>query len=270
MLPTLPLARVVAIHPESHSVDVEMMQTGQRIGNVRVLSMSAGGDFGMSDLTEPDTTGFGSDKSGTRDIYAAVVWLEGFPAVLGFMFPEVAQCLFPDKGRMVYRHGSDVYITIDAAGNTELAHPSGAFIRLGTSPAHEDLTGRDYDKKWVIKRNTGSAVHIHVEQSGGAASVDIAPAGAVKVKTKSTAEVEAFGKVSLKSDAMVDVTAPTVALNGNIVLNGPVTQGKGSNGGDCKMAGPLGVDGDVTAAGISLTNHVHLEQGDGNDVSKPK
>lgn len=250
----LDLAMVKAIHPESNAVDLVFMKDGRPAAGVKVFSMSASSDSGLADLCDP--------ASGGRTIMAGVAWMMGHPVVIGFMFPEVAQCMFREKGRMVYRHGSDVYFTIDSQGNAELAHPSGAFVRLGASPGHEDLNGKDYDGKWRITRNTGQQVHIHVEQAGGAASVDISPSGAVQVKAKQD--------VSVESDTAVSLKAPNIGLHGAIELDGPVIQGKGANGGECAMAGPLTVDDDVTASGISLTQHTHTEQGDGADVSAPK
>lgn len=256
----LDLGKVTAIHPESNAVDLEIMRDGRPVAGAKVFSPSASSSTGLADLPDP----------ADRTILAGVAWMMGHAVVIGFMFPEVAQCLFSDKGRMVYRHGSDVYITIDDQGNTEVAHPSGAFVRLAVSPEHEDLTGKDYDAKWRITRNTDKPVHIHVEQAGGVASVNIAPDGALAIQTKSTVDVSAKGAVGVSSDESIDMTAPAIGLHGAIELDGPVTQGKGGNGGGCEMAGPLTVTDDVVANGISVSGHTHTEQGDGADVSAPK
>lgn len=265
----LSLARVVNVHPESHAVDVVLMDDGRRIPGVQVLSGSAGSNFGFADLAMPDATGYSAKNTKTRDIYAVLSWVRDHPVVLGFLFPQVAQCLFADKERMVYRHASDVYVTIDKSGNTEVAHPSGAFLRIGTTPGHEDLTGKDYDKVWKIARNTDKAVHIHVEQAGGKASVDIAPSGAIKVDTVSTVDANAAGHIKANSDALIELTAPSIVLNGNTLINGPLSQGTGSAGGAATMNGPVTVSNDMTAGGISLMGHTHTEQGDGAEVSTP-
>jgi hypothetical protein len=34
--------------------------------------------------------------------------------------------------------------------------------RIGTTAAHEDLTGRDFDGKWKIAKNTAAAVYVHL------------------------------------------------------------------------------------------------------------
>lgn len=225
----LSLARVVNIHPESHAVDIVIMDDGRRISGVQVMSQSAGTDFGISDLALPDATGYDAKNTKTRDIYAVVGWVRDIPMVLGFMFPQVAQCLFADKERMVYRHPSDVYLTIDGKGNTELYHPSGAYLRLGESGAHEDLTGKDYDKVWKIKRNTGRKVNIHLEQSGGTATVNISPDGAINVTSKSTVTFESEGETTVKAPH-VTVDTPEAKFTGNVVADGTITDLAGSGG----------------------------------------
>lgn len=220
----LDIARVVETHPESHAVDLEFMADGRRVAGVQVMSSSAGTDMGLSDLSRPDRTGYGAENSAVRDVYAVVSYFGRTPVVLGFLFPQVAQCLFPDRDRMVYRHASDVYMTIDRDGNTEVAHPSGTFLRIGTTPVHEDLTGKDYDKIWNIRRNTDKAVHVQlsVKNAGGqVASVNIDPAGNVtlanqgntSIQTAGNVAVTAGGTMSLSSGGAMTLTAPTIDLN---------------------------------------------------------
>lgn len=276
----LDLGRVVAIHPESHSVDLLMMADGRRLTGVQVVSGSASTNTGSNDLATPDINNAGnpfeSTPSGTRDALAVVAYAGHIPLVMGFLFPQVSQLLFPDPDRMVYRHASDVYVTIDKSGNTEIAHPSGTFFKIGATPEHDDLTAKDFDKRWKIARNTGQAVHLSlVVKNGGAEMARFAmdPAGNALLDTvgnvtadvggNATATVAGNlsatvgGTTTVQSAGVMDLTAPTITLNGNVVLNGPLTQGKGGNGGGCTMLGPLTVTNDVTAGGKSLINHVH-------------
>lgn len=220
----LDIARVVETHPESHAVDLEFMADGRRVAGVQVMSHTAGTDMGLSDLSRPERTGYGSENSAVRDVYAVVSYFGRTPVVLGFLFPQVAQCLFPDRDRMVYRHASDVYMTIDKDGNTEVYHPSGTFLRIGTTAAHEDLTGKDYDKIWSIQRNTDKAVHVQlsVKNAGSqVASVNIDPAGNVSlsnqgntsIQTAGNVAVTAGGTMALSSGGAMTLTAPTIDLN---------------------------------------------------------
>jgi phage baseplate assembly protein gpV len=256
----LDIARVVETRPESHAVDLEFMADGRRLSGVQVMSRSAGTDMGLSDLSQPAQTGYGALNTAVRDVYAVVGYFGQTPVVLGFLFPQVAQCLFPDRDRMVYRHASDVYMTIDAAGNTEVCHPSGTYLRIGTSPAHEDLTGRDYDKLWKIRRNTDKAVHVHLSvKNGGAevASINVDPTGNVTESNVGALSASVGGAASVTSGGAMTLTAPTITLNGQTTINGSLTQGTGAAGGGCTMLGPVSVTNDVVAGGVSLMNHTH-------------
>jgi len=59
------------------------------------------------------------------------------------------------------------------------------------------------------------------------------------------------------SGTEVSITANTIALNGVIQLNGPVTQGTSTHGTSASFIGPMVVTNDVTAEGKSLATHVH-------------
>ena len=59
------------------------------------------------------------------------------------------------------------------------------------------------------------------------------------------------------SGTEVAITANTIALNGVIQLNGPVTQGTSTHGTSASFIGPMSVTNDVTAEGKSLATHVH-------------
>ena len=260
----LTLARVVDVHPESNAVDVVVMEDGRRIPGVQVLSSTAGTNFGFADLAVPDSKGYEAGNSKTRDIYAVVSWVRNIPVVLGFLFPQVAQVLFAEKERMVYRHASDVYVTIDGKGNTEIYHPSGAYFRIGESGAHEDLTGKDYDKVWAIKRNTDKKVHIHLEQGGGVAKLDIDPVGNIDLQHAGNLRASTGGTADITVAGNTTVTTPTLTVNGNVVINGSLTQGMGGSGGGATMMGPVTVSNDVTAGGISLMNHTHPDPQGGN------
>lgn len=240
----LKLAKVARIHPESHAVDITILDDNRRISGVQVMSDLAGTDFGSSDLVEPDLPGYDEPPSKTRDIYAVVTWIGEIPMVLGFLFPQIAQCLFAEKNRKIYRHPSDVYFTIDGEGNTELYHPSGAYLRMGATGAHEDLTGKDYDKLWKIKRNTDKPVHIHIAQGGGKAAINIDPNGNIAIANAGTLVANVTGETTL--------TTPKLTLNGDMQVNGKVT-----------------TSGDVVANGVSVDNHTHPDPQGGN-TQKPE
>lgn len=85
----------------------------------------------------------------------------------------------------------------------------------------------------------------------GAAFVEIDPSSH-KIKAQTSGDIEAT------ASGQITMTAPVVTINApSIVLNGQVTQGKGSNGGSMQLQGPVNVVNDVTAGGKSLINHKH-------------
>lgn len=99
----------------------------------------------------------------------------------------------------------------------------------------------------------------------GAAYVEVDPGShLVKVQTSGNITANAGGSIEMTAAATITLNAP------NIVLNGQLTQGKGSNGGDMTIQGPMTVAGDVTAGGKSLINHVHSGvQTGGGTTGKP-
>lgn len=268
------LGQVVGIHPEANSVDLVLIKGGVRLTGVQVMSGAASGNTGMTDLAMPDLAGtsdpFESGWSNTRDMIAIVGYVGHVPLVFGFLFPQVSQMLFADRERMVYRHASDVYVTIDKDGNTEISHPGGAYFRIGTSSDHEDLTGKDFDKKWKISRNKGKKTHVHLEIPG-AVSFNFSPDGAVTLDCSSTVDVTAGGAVTVKAPS-VTLDAPMTHCTGQLVVDGLIT-GKGglaiSGGNGATVDGNIESTGDQIAGGISTMNHTHTEQGDGAEVSPP-
>lgn len=121
----------------------------------------------------------------------------------------------------------------------------------------------DYADAFVIpgpqsqtKKISGiSASAAQLRTDDGAAFVEVAPGGDITATT---------------TGAMT-INAPTITLNGAVTINGPLTQGKGDAGGKATLLGPLAVDNDVSATGISLTTHTHtgVQTGNGN-TGKPQ
>jgi hypothetical protein len=228
----LDLARVVDSHPESHAVDIVMMQGGRRMSGVQVMTPMAGTDIGWNDLPSPSMIGFDATTTQVRDILAVVAFAGHVPVVLGFLFPQVSQCLFRDKDRMVYRHASDAYVTMDKDGNTELYHPSGTYLRIGASGEHEDLTGKDYDGIWAIKKNTDAAVHVHLSVKNAGAEkclLDIDPSGNVTLQNAGTLDATVAGNTTLTTPHVTMNTAE-LFVSGNIRANGTILDLASSSG----------------------------------------
>ena len=90
-------------------------------------------------------------------------------------------------------------------------------------------------------------------------------AAGIRIHSPTAVVIEAR-VVEIDAATSCTVNTPTFTVNGSTVLNGPLSQGKGSAGGACEMLGPLNVVNDVVGQGKSLHNHVHggVQTGGGN------
>jgi hypothetical protein len=241
------LAKVVAAHPEGYSVDLVFLDDGSRVPSVQVSSPSATTNSGLNDLPVPTASSTGADydvaETKDRDVYALVTFVRGVPVVMGFLFPQICQMLFADLNRRIDRHASDVYTSIDAQGNYELYHPSGTYLRIGASAAHEDLTGKDFDKKWKITKNKTAPVHVHLSVANNGsevASLDFAPTGDAVLHATS-----------------VLISSPATTISGTLHVEGHITYDSGISG-----------TGDIVADGISSEHHHHPDP-QGGQVGEP-
>lgn len=256
----LRLARVADVHPEDHSVDIVMVDDGSRFPGVQVLTLTATTNSGMADLPDVTKTGekWSLTESTDRDMIAIVGFLAPtVPIVLGFLFPQVNQVLFADRNRKIERHASDVYTSTDGDGNFELYHPSGTYLRIGTSPDHEDLAGKDYDAKWAITKNTDKAVHVHLRvSSAGAqkATLDIDPGGNVGLDHVGNLTTHTGGNATVDVDGSATITvgqnlSATVSGDASATVSGSLT----SSAASWQHTGPVTIDGAVTINGNVAT-----------------
>lgn len=246
----LRIARVAAVHPEDHSVDLVMVDDGSRHAGAQVMAGSASSSSGTYDMPTPSTPASGDKWSLTEstdcDIIAVCAMVGRNPLVLGFLYPQVSQMLFKDPNRRVQRHASDVYSTIDGQGNFEFAFPNGLYFRVGSSPEHEDLSSKDVDGKWKASKNTGAQLHVHVEMPGKF-KFDAAPNGDVNVETATEATVKAATKVTL--DTPLTHVTGNLQLDGALLVGGAGGGAAATIGGDMNVAGNVGVTGNVDVGG---------------------
>lgn len=235
---SLDLGLVVAIHPEDNSVDLVMVEDGARLAGVQCLA-AAGATVrsGRISLVAPGAPDAGDKWSVTGkrgfETVATVDYVGRgrMPVVTGFLLPQVCQMLFDRVNFHVDRHPSDWYQTIDDAGNVELSHPSGSFIRMAESPEHEDLTALDFDKKWVINRNTSRAPWLSVLVANAGAEVfrlRVDPSGHVTLVHAGNLDIEVGGVTSITSAGTMNITAPVLNIAANIATTGSLTN-NGSN-----------------------------------------
>lgn len=91
----------------------------------------------------------------------------------------------------------------------------------------------------------------------GSAFIEVAAGHDVTVKTP--------GKLTASAEGGTEITSPEIILNGNVTINGNLSQGMGKGGGTATMHGPVTVTNDVTAGGKSLMTHTHGGVEHGND-----
>ena len=224
---------VVGVNAYDHSVDL-VLSDGRRLAGVQVLTPNGSTRSGLFDMpaTPPKADKWDVTTMTGQDQIAIVDWVGNIPVVVGFLYPQVSQMTFDDPALRVDRHQSDVYTSVDGAGNFELSHPSGAYLRLAETPDHVDLTGQNTDKNFAQDRNTGRALYVRLVVPG-AIDLKIAPDGALTLT---------LGKGAT-------ITAPD-----GITLNTPLVNVP---------------DGDVVASGVSLVGHPHGAVKAGPDQSGP-
>jgi len=227
------LGRVIKTHPHDNSLDIELVYDRSRLTAVPLLSPSMTTSSGHVDIHSPEGNEFGQKGSSTRDCYVAVAQTESGFIALGFIAPPVNQMAFDRPNFRVDRHASDVYQTIDKDGNIEIAHPSGTFVRIATTAAHEDLTGQDFDKIWDVTRNKTRQVwlSLQIANSGGVkATLTIDPSGNVTLTHAGNLTVGTAGDATLTAATMT-INAPTT-INGATAINGDSLTHNGISVGD--------------------------------------
>jgi len=129
---------------------------------------------------------------GNRDIYAVCQQAEGYlignagMICIGFLHnDDVSEILFPqdsDQKRfadfLLFRHPSDVQITIDKLGTTSIQHPSGARVTVGDIDALGEsviapdnpgvnLTKLDANTSYQLRNNTSRPTGIVLKSAAG-------------------------------------------------------------------------------------------------------
>lgn len=300
------LGIVVAVYPEGNSIDVLMPKTGDRLANVQCASYTGSSNSGHMDLPE---IGLPVDDSrwslpiiaqAQRYVRAIIDSIDGMPICMGFLLPQVTQMTFARNNFSVKRHASDVYSTTNANADHEWYHPSGTFLRVAASPAHEDLTNQDVDQSWKIAQNTASAPYVNlVVANAGAqvANIEVDPSGNITithngnltVTTKGNADVNVTGTTNVTSTGAADIKAPSVKIDspqttctGALTVQGPLEFQAGASGtagegggpaisiqGDMDVQGAIESSGDQVAGGISQIGHEHTSEAPGTPTSPP-
>jgi hypothetical protein len=217
---SLRVAIIVETHPEDHSVDLVMLDDGSRHIGVQVLAQNASARTGTLDMPKivPPGDKWDITKTNGQDMKAVVAFVGRTPVVVGTLFPQVNQVLLKDPEARRYRHQSDVETLIDGAGNMQITHPSGTYIRIGETTAADTLAGKHADDN-ATDRNTGKRVNIHIGMAGGALELTMTPGGAVALRCNQGVTVDAGQGVTVKAPS-VTLDTPNTTLTGNLTVQG--------------------------------------------------
>lgn len=226
---------VVATHPEDHSVDLVMVDNGQRLVGVQVQTPSGSARSGTVDLPEVPEKADKWDitKEDGQDMLAIVDYVGRTPIVTGFLYPQINQMLFKDPRMRFSRHRSDVMTYTDGDGNFGIMHPSGAFIQVGEKPERPELAGQNADGSLAIDRNTERKVFLRVALAGNVAELTMTPDGYCTLK--------------LAQDLAIECQSASVKAPGGMEFDTPVAH----------FTGKITSDGDQVAGGVSQMNHEH-------------
>lgn len=213
-------AQVSKYYPGANVADLVFLDDGYRCAKVPLLC-DASTNTGTQQVADPSapTDEFFVSRPADRTLIAIVGYVGMSPVILGFLKPTSGETFFDEPDRFVKRVGSDVYVTVDGSGNMEVAHPNGTFIRIGESADHEDLTGKDFNKRWNIRRNKGKATHLKIGVSNGGveqASLHITPDGQVTIEANGDASINTQGNAVVNAAGNALVVANSVVCNADI------------------------------------------------------
>lgn len=178
-----------------------------------------------------------------------VVWID-FPMGGDTRYPRIT-------GSVHYCPGGTPNLPSESFNGGEATRPRESWEPAPSSGTYHQDVIETLNGVTTTKRSDGS---FSILQRSSGAEVYIHPDGQVVIHAASNISISASGDMKLFSTSKINLASPVVAIDSPaITLNGPITQGKGSNGGNFSIGGTLTADADVLANGISLHNHKHTD-----------
>lgn len=200
-------------------------------------------------VVQPAIKGSEQDESGAEVsvnlpllVDVPVVFPRGGGCTLTFPVKEGDECLviFADRCIDFWWQSGGIQEPVDG----RMHDLSDAFCIVGPQSQAKKISGI-------------STTAAQLRTDDGAAFIELAAGHDVTVKTP--------GKLTASADGGTEITSPEIILNGNVTINGNLSQGMGDSGGTATMHGPVTVTNDVTAGGKSLMTHTHGGVEHGND-----
>lgn len=207
---------VVATHPQDYSVDLVMSDNGARLVGIQVLTPTGSTRTGSVDLPHvpPRKNKWDITEETDQEMIALVGTVNGYPVVVGFLYPQINQMLSNDPNMKINRHQSDVSWMVDGEGNIQLDHPGGAYIRIGETPDQVDTTGKNADANSKADRNTGRKVNVRIGLADNMVEITLTPQGDMTVKLKRNFEMDADGHMRMTTKKTFDIEA-----DGNVTIS---------------------------------------------------
>lgn len=201
-------------------------------------------------VVQPAVKGYESDDAGKKSslslpllVDVPVIFPRGGGVTLTFPVKAGDECLlvFSDRCIDFWWQNGGVQESVDS----RMHDLSDAFAIVGPQSQAKKISGI-----------STSAAQLRTDD--GAAFIELDPGShAVNVTTS--------GKLTASAQGGTEINSPEIVLNGNVTINGNLSQGMGAGGGTATMLGPVNVTNDVSAGGISLQTHKHggVETGGG-------
>lgn len=201
-------------------------------------------------VVQPAVKGYESDDAGKKSslslpllVDVPIIFPRGGGVTLTFPVKAGDECLlvFADRCIDFWWQNGGVQESVDS----RMHDLSDAFAIVGAQSQAQKISG--------ISTSTAQ-----LRTDDGAAFIELDPGShAVNVTTP--------GKLTASAQGGTEINSPEIVLNGNVTINGNLSQGMGAGGGTATMLGPVNVTNDVSAGGISLQTHKHggVETGGG-------
>lgn len=201
-------------------------------------------------VVQPAVKGYESDDAGKKSslslpllVDIPIIFPRGGGVTLTFPVKAGDECLliFADRCIDFWWQNGGVQEPVDG----RMHDMSDAFAIVGPQSQAQKISG--------ISTNAAQ-----LRTDDGTAFIELDPSShAVTVTTP--------GKLTASVQGGTEINSPEIVLNGNVTINGNLSQGMGDGGGTATMLGPVNVTNDVNAGGISLQTHKHggVETGGG-------